>query len=49
MKVGYSDEHSPVIREKPGNEYFGADFSAVETDNQAIDRLKIPNSYSIKL
>jgi hypothetical protein len=49
MKVGYSDEHSPVIREKFGNEYFGADFLAVETDKEAIKKLKIPNSYSIKL
>jgi hypothetical protein len=49
MKVGYSDEHSPVIREKFGNEYFGADFLTVEIDKEAIKKLKIPNSYSIKL
>lgn len=49
IKAGYSDEHSPVIREKTCNEYFGADFLAVETDKEAIKKLKIPNSYSIKL
>ncbi|HQK63610.1 MAG TPA: hypothetical protein PLF16_00495, partial [Candidatus Staskawiczbacteria bacterium] len=46
-KAGYSDEHSPLTREKSVNEIFGADFSAIKTDRDVIARLKVPNSYYI--